>query len=944
MTNKNNTYNNIRDSILIKENLNYSSETRDKLKFRFDCLFSRAFIKNLKHIIGDSQVFIKKNTVEKQEIYNKLQEACNIEHQWKDISSRIRFNQSKVKQLYQSEYDVFIETYKKNFINSSTDKRISKRYGSEKCIVFWKGLVKHLSQSQYLKTMFELTPDFDKKIKDSDYQLLVKRIDPGVLFRELVKISMKVAYDTNISIENTNRTKFHTQSVGENFMQAKRTDLQYNMQEFISIYLTIHLFDLFAEKNILQSKSTKYREKIFKYLDKYYKSKIRTRLDDPKYSFYFETSTITIILLALYDNTDVVKDIVQVSSVKKGKVRQHKVYIFDHRLDNSISFSKHVPKIVPPKKADTEQHIRNWIRPVKSGWFTCQISKKCIRALNIAQRKTFKTNKLYWDILNSINENEPFCDQFPTEKQFLEKTFETEAWQRSAWSSLLDTALYTTTDRFIKANSKYKKVKNYHNTIVGLCDITHASCYSNCRKNEVQSEMLIIRNKKQIFNTSLTITKIFENFPLYYDTLLDFRFRMYPLQYLMSRTSGYLKYLLQEYKPRKVTKKGLNFMLEAYYSPEPEQLAAFQSATCKHSFFKDNELKEPTLYFRLLRKEIESLLNGDKLTTSLPLEIDQVGSGPTLIALICGNLPLAKKCNLLEGPFNCIYSYLLQRSVEYLQNKMKNKVSSKNQKSYDILTTDRKSQKYALMCFFYNEQHLSRTKRWVSRFEEIHGTTIDDDNYKLLEAFSIKYGEFLNFVFPKLNDQLSLMNEALMVLIQKDRPVQIKTLDGCLVKWDFDYVTSLKKNYYNPVSKKHDQYRTNVQIKNKVSQLNRTQKHVQSFRPNFVHSIDASIMREFITKFYDRTGHKLNHLHDCVMLHPNDVDIFYEVVSDVYCNPRMHTLAQDLLFSRFKIDTIDECRKTIADIEEKFVKNMDEIKLTRNTFSPKKCYRYEGAK
>ena len=127
---------------------------------------------------------------------------------------------------------------------------------------------------------------------------------------------------------------------------------------------------------------------------------------------------------------------------------------------------------------------------------------------------------------------------------------------------------------------------------------------------------------------------------------------MYPLQYLMSRTSGYLKYLLQEYKPRKVTKKGLNFMLEAYYSPDPDLLSKYKSEKNKFQFFKNNKIKTPTLYFKLLQKEIESLLNKEKDTTGLPLEIDQVGSGPTLIALVCGNLSLAKKCNLLEGEFN----------------------------------------------------------------------------------------------------------------------------------------------------------------------------------------------------------------------------------------------------------------------------------------------------
>ena len=86
-------------------------------------------------------------------------------------------------------------------------------------------------------------------------------------------------------------------------------------------------------------------------------------------------------------------------------------------------------------------------------------------------------------------------------------------------------------------------------------------------------------------------------------------------------------------------------------------MSKYKSEKNKFQFFKNNKIKTPTLYFKLLQKEIESLLNKEKDTTGLPLEIYQVGSGPTLIALVCGNLSLAKKCNLLEGEFNCIYTY-----------------------------------------------------------------------------------------------------------------------------------------------------------------------------------------------------------------------------------------------------------------------------------------------
>lgn len=53
---------------------------------------------------------------------------------------------------------------------------------------------------------------------------------------------------------------------------------------------------------------------------------------------------------------------------------------------------------------------------------------------------------------------------------------------------------------------------------------------------------------RQLLHTSIEISELYKDYPLYYGTLLDFRLRMYPLQYLMSRTTEYLKNLLEESK------------------------------------------------------------------------------------------------------------------------------------------------------------------------------------------------------------------------------------------------------------------------------------------------------------------------------------------------------------------------------------------------------------
>jgi len=167
----------------------------------------------------------------------------------------------------------------------------------------------------------------------------------------------------------------------------------------------------------------------------------------------------------------------------------------------------------------------------------------------------------------------------------------------------------------------------------------------------------------------------------------------------------------------------------------------------------------------------------------------------------------------------------------------------------------------------------------------------------------------------------------------------------CIITWDYDHTEEIKKNYFNPVSGKHDQYKYKIKVngKTKGSIRSRQSEHQRSFLPNLIHSIDASIMRMFIYRFYEQTGKKLNHLHDCVMLHPNDVAIFYDIVTEIYCSPSLETLIHDLVFSRMKNDTTGSVLEKILEIEKEFLSNKDTFKLTPEVFDPKKCYRYEGA-
>ena len=80
------------------------------------------------------------------------------------------------------------------------------------------------------------------------------------------------------------------------------------------------------------------------------------------------------------------------------------------------------------------------------------------------------------------------------------------------------------------------------------------------------------------------------------------------------------------------------------------------------------------------------------------------------------------------------------------------------------------------------------------------------------------------------------------------------------------------------------------------------------------------------------------------MLHPNDVDIFYSIVAEVYCSPARKTLAEDLFFSRIKKDLVGEPLNVVCKLEKQFKRNSDEFEVTETVFNPRKCYRFEGTK
>ena len=246
------------------------------------------------------------------------------------------------------------------------------------------------------------------------------------------------------------------------------------------------------------------------------------------------------------------------------------------------------------------------------------------------------------------------------------------------------------------------------------------------------------------------------------------------------------------------------------------------------------------------------------------------------------------------------------------------------------------------MCYFYNQGRDGRVKKLVDEFANKYGSSPTTDEFFILSLFSGNYHDLINTLFPKLNIQLEILNKAVKISLTKNPRVSVGTLDGCIVEWEFDSVEDKKLNFYDAGKRKHMQstYKIRSDCDKAIKDLEK--RHMRNFMPNFVHSIDATIMRMFIIKVFKKTKYRINHLHDCVMIPPVFVDDFHDIVTTMYCSDQFRTMASDLLFKRFIDNSVSPEKEELLDLKDQFLNNMDDdFLITKKTFDSRKCYKFE---
>jgi hypothetical protein len=110
-----------------------------------------------------------------------------------------------------------------------------------------------------------------------------------------------------------------------------------------------------------------------------------------------------------------------------------------------------------------------------------------------------------------------------------------------------------------------------------------------------------------------------------------------------------------------------------------------------------------------------------------------------------------------------------------------------------------------------------------------------------------------------------------------------------------------------------------------------------------VHSIDAAVMRRFIRIMSEEPySYTINHLHDCVIIHPNYVDDFYNVVKEVYSSEEIYNIMDTLVFEPFLQSISTESRKQLEALISEYKSYCDDFKDDLGKFNPRSLYKFES--
>lgn len=632
-------------------------------------------------------------------------------------------------------------------------------------------------------------------------------------------------------------------------------------------------------------------------------------------------------------------------------------YVLPDYLEVKVLENLKMPYLVRPQKI-TKEDIDLLIKPLRFGWGSITKTNHLQKTLTISSHKCFRVNTRFLRLCETI-----MSKGNKLSKLKLDIGFETPfslAKARENESTLLKALKLFDPTHYVAANSLSKELSRNHQFsfkhygVLLSCVDTPKILTTLYRKWKKSADQLVdVKNNVGFANSRLILARMLKGYPIYLTDGLCIRLRLYPNEHWLSRTSGIMKHLLYDYTPKKLTLQGHLNLIRALYHGYPLLLDKFEKFLHENSldkrtgrskvyaFVKQHPIKElpdkDSLIFANYYMVIYRQLNSkDSIKTSINIEIDQSASALVFLSYVLRDKKMAKISNVLGGDTQFPYDYLKMRFADYYSENKERYTYDKE--AYEFACTDRKLHKYAIMCFCYNQRHLGRMDDFRARWYDVHNSFPVSSQDKFLSEFAMDYPNFVDFVFPNTTKKLNIINKAMTLMARETSLNEIKTLNGEVLRWIFYKQAKSTRRFYDVVD---DSYKSYKLVSTNATEVDTNSMNIK-FLSYLIHSIDSAIIRKVIVDMKEKHEVYVNHLHDCVMVHPNQVDSLYDVLKHIYLTSDLYNLTDNLVFSQMESQLSPESVEILKTMKNEFYELTDDYEDELKKFNPRNMYKFEG--
>lgn len=963
-----------------------------------ETLFSPQFTKKTQEILADKDYDLLTQE-EVTKIHESLQDLSTFEFEWKEYNRRA-VTKETTHNLFKAEFSEFESKLRSFCFPSSEDlqgQRAERKFMSYKVGLFAKSLVDHLYQDKQYKPLEPLASYSSEKLG----QIIVDSLEARRIFNDLSRISIKRAHE---KLLNYNRKEAYK----DNVLSIDKDKLAHDFRLSFAVEIIYAIMN-FGEKNHLINPDV--ADVISRDIQAsiYYKSLLTSIMAKDSDS-YLKYSDLTHAVFNMFVSSGFFTQIVQstTDNNSKGKPMTTVQLVLPDRLTIEVQRPFKFPNIVRPKLLK-KQDIDYLVKPLINGKGDLTKSDNLVTALNISRSKPHKVNNLLLRLCHELFRVQTLPSDYRN------------SYELADWLTQGDIDLKTPHhDTIWSKQREYDKLKRINDLteislkIVNAVSVQLSKQFSvaikfsdilqSCGITKVERQLYLVTKQldttiasdlidSKYLQSRLFLATYLRSFPIYITDTLCIRLRKYPREHWLSRTAGEFKHLLENFQSRKLTLKGFQNLLTAYYQANPDKLELYnqfirESTISKKNgmatlskYFQNNpldftQIKKP-MYFLNLHLALLKAIN-ENYETAVNVEVDQNASALVILSLVLRSKSMAKSSNVLGGDIKVSpYDFIKSKAKEFFDTIgikiiLGDKSNEEQCKAYlednhdviEFICNSRNLHKYAIMCFCYNQTATGRMEDFAEEWINELGYLPNGRQRKALNSFATCYPDFVEFVYPNTQRKLNILKDVIEIVCQEAPKISIRTLDGEVINWAFYATKTQKRKYYDVVDKKHKSYHADVlKERKKTNSPNDNKEDVikistddsdfpenlqldssgmkRRFLSYLIHSIDASILRRIINKMKKEHKSSINHLHDCVILHPNDLDSLYTVIKEIYSTSDLYNIVEFGVFNQIESSLSPEGKERLTGLKTEFFSLTDDFESELKNINPLHMYSLE---